>query len=180
MADYVMLEDIFETTENMTILRDNSYNDDGTDMVAGVDWFKFRETTAANFYVSGNTWIGIGQNSEQLKISRRDADLYTLKKKKGHCFQTINSSVSDGRAIVFMEITMLRPDLYGMHYFLIRGILSCILLKFRPLYPILGNVSFTQNQRIYHFQLQRERLLHFFIRMMLEMSMNCLMSRLYF
>ena len=83
MADYVMLEDIFETTENMTILRDNSYNDDGTDMVAGVDWFKFRETTAANFYVSGNTWIGIGQNSEQLKISRRDADLYTLKREEG-------------------------------------------------------------------------------------------------
>lgn len=23
MADYVMLEDIFETTENMTVLRDN-------------------------------------------------------------------------------------------------------------------------------------------------------------
>lgn len=37
MADYVMLEDIFETTENMTVLRDNSYNDDGTDTVAGVD-----------------------------------------------------------------------------------------------------------------------------------------------
>ena len=83
MADYVMLEDIFETTENMTVLRDNSYNDDGTDTVAGVDWFKFRETTAANFYVSGNTWIGIGQNSEQLKISRRDADLYTLKREEG-------------------------------------------------------------------------------------------------
>lgn len=37
MADYVMLEDIFETTENMTALRDNSYNDDDTDTVAGVD-----------------------------------------------------------------------------------------------------------------------------------------------
>ena len=79
-----------------------------------------------------------------------------------------------------MEITMLRPDLYGMHYFLIQGILSCILLKFRPLHPILGNVFFTQNQRIYHSQSQRERLLHSFIRTMLEMSMNCLMNRLYF
>ena len=59
----------------MQILRDNSLNDDGTDTVAGVDWFKFRETVATNFYVSGNTWIGIGQNSEQLKISRRDARL---------------------------------------------------------------------------------------------------------
>ena len=33
MADYVMLEDIFETTENMTVLRDNRLNDDGTDTV---------------------------------------------------------------------------------------------------------------------------------------------------
>ena len=64
MADYVMLEDIFETTENMTVLRDNRLNDDGTDTVTGVDWFRFRETTAASFYVSGNSWIGIGQNSE--------------------------------------------------------------------------------------------------------------------
>ena len=52
MADYVMLEDIFETTENMTILRDNSYNNDGTDMVAGVDWFKFRETQRLPIFMS--------------------------------------------------------------------------------------------------------------------------------
>ena len=56
MADYVMLEDIFETTENMTVLRDNRLNDDGTDTVTGVDWFRFMETTAASFYVSGNSW----------------------------------------------------------------------------------------------------------------------------
>lgn len=83
MADYVMIEDIFESTDYMQILRDNSLNDDGTDTVAGVDWFKFRETVAANFYVSGNTWIGMGQNSEQLKISRRDADLLTLRREEG-------------------------------------------------------------------------------------------------
>lgn len=83
MADYVMVEDILETTNNMQILRDNSLNDDGTDTVAGVDWFKFRETVASNFYVSGNTWIGMGQNSEQLKIGRRDADLLTLRREEG-------------------------------------------------------------------------------------------------
>lgn len=86
MADYVMLEDIFETTDYMQVLRDNSLNDDGTDTVAGVDWFNFREIAAANFYVSGNTWIGIGQNSEQLKISRRDADLLTLRREEGTLF----------------------------------------------------------------------------------------------
>lgn len=83
MADYIMLEDIFESTDNMEILRNNSLNDDGIDTVTGVDWFNFRKTTATNFYVSGNSWIGIGQNAEQLKISCRDADLYTLRREEG-------------------------------------------------------------------------------------------------
>lgn len=83
MADYIMVEDIFETTGNMEILRNNSVNDDGTDTAAGTDWFKFREITATNMYVSGNSWIGIGQNAEQLKVGRRDADLYTLRREEG-------------------------------------------------------------------------------------------------
>ena len=57
MADYVMIGDIFESVDNMQIIRNNSQNDDGTDTVVGVDWFKFRETTANTFFVSGNTWI---------------------------------------------------------------------------------------------------------------------------
>ena len=42
MADYVMLEDIFETTENMTVLRDNRLNDDGTDTVTAVSYTHLR------------------------------------------------------------------------------------------------------------------------------------------
>lgn len=42
MADYVMIGDIFESVDNMQIIRNNSQNDDGTDTVVGVDWFKFR------------------------------------------------------------------------------------------------------------------------------------------
>lgn len=83
MADYVMIEDIFESVDNMQIIRNNSQNDDGTDTIVGVDWFKFRETAASTFYVSGNTWIGMGQNAEQLKISRRDADVFTLRREEG-------------------------------------------------------------------------------------------------
>lgn len=86
MADYVMLEDIFETTEYMETLRNESLNDDGTDTVAGVDWFKFKENTADSFYVSGNSWIGMGQIAEQLKICRRDADLLTLRREEGTLF----------------------------------------------------------------------------------------------
>lgn len=117
MADYVMIEDIFESTDYMQILRDNSLNDDGTDTVAGVDWFKFRETVAANFYVSGNTWIGMGQNSEQLKISRRDADLLTLRREEGTLLTIISFFVSVGRDIAFMETGMQTQDLYGTRYF---------------------------------------------------------------
>lgn len=83
MADYIMVEDIFESTDNMDVLRNNSLNDDGTDTVTGVDWFKYKETVASTFYVSGNSWIGMGQNAEQLRISRRDADLYTLRREEG-------------------------------------------------------------------------------------------------
>lgn len=83
MADYVMIGDIFESVDNMQIIRNNSQNDDGTDTVVGVDWFKFRETTANTFFVSGNTWIGMGQNAEQLRISRRDADVFTLRREEG-------------------------------------------------------------------------------------------------
>ena len=99
MADYVMIGDIFESVDNMQIIRNNSQNDDGTDTVVGVDWFKFRETTANTFFVSGNTWIGMGQNAEQLRISRRDAIMSTA-------------------------VLMTVPDWSGMQSFLIQEILS--------------------------------------------------------
>ena len=155
MADYVMLEDIFETTGNMTVLRDNRLNDDGTDTVTGVEWFRFRETTAASFYVSGNSWIGIGQNSEQLKISRRDADLYTLKREEGTLLEHYK----------FLRI---RWEGYSAHgnnnastrliwdaLFLIPEILSFILLKSRFLPQALASAVFTQNQKIYRSRSQK-------------------------
>ena len=48
MADYVMLEDIFETTENMTVLRDNRLNDDSTDTVTGAASFTHPQPMAAS------------------------------------------------------------------------------------------------------------------------------------
>lgn len=83
MLDYGTVEDILKSTENMTVIRDNSLNDDGTDVVAGVDWFLFNGNTASTLYISGNSWIGIGINAEQLKIVRRDADLMTLRREEG-------------------------------------------------------------------------------------------------
>jgi hypothetical protein len=61
----------------MTAVRNNSENDDGTDTVAsGISWFYFNGVQVTNLYVSGNSWIGFGASSEQLKVNRRDAKVY--------------------------------------------------------------------------------------------------------
>lgn len=83
MLDYGTVEDILSTTANMTILRDNSLQDDGTDSVNGVDWFKYKGNTVSKLYVSGNSWIGFGENTEHLRIVRRDTDLMTLRREEG-------------------------------------------------------------------------------------------------
>lgn len=83
MLDYGTVEDILSTTANMTILRDNSLQDDGTDTVNGVDWFKYKGNTVSKLYVSGNSWIGFGENTEHLRIVRRDTDLMTLRREEG-------------------------------------------------------------------------------------------------
>jgi len=83
MVDYESIEDILQSTTNMTITRSNSLQDDGTDTIAGVSWFKYNRNIASSLYVSGNSWIGFGSNSEQLKIVRRDADLMTLRREEG-------------------------------------------------------------------------------------------------
>lgn len=86
MVDYGAFEEILKSTKNMTILRNNVLQDDGTDTVVGVDWFQYNGKTASTLYVSGNSWIGFGESSEQLKIVRRDTDLYTLRREEGTLF----------------------------------------------------------------------------------------------
>lgn len=83
MFDYGTIEDLLKSTAHMEILRNNSLQDDGTDTVKGVDWFPYKGKTASTLYVSGNSWIGFGENTEQLKIVRRDTDLMTLRREEG-------------------------------------------------------------------------------------------------
>ena len=78
MANYTTLQAAIDAgTTNMTAVRNNSENDDGTDTVAsGITWFYFNGVQVTNLYVSGNSWIGFGASSEQLKVNRRDAKVY--------------------------------------------------------------------------------------------------------
>lgn len=80
---FATLEELLNTTDGMTVLRNNSANDDSVDTVAGVDWFTFNNVVASNLYVSGNSFIGFGSNSEHLKVCRRDAKVYYLYRQEG-------------------------------------------------------------------------------------------------
>lgn len=72
------LSEMIGTTDGMMTVRNNSKNDDGTDTVQGVSWFKFNGVAADKIYINGNNWIGFGTSSEQLKICRRDGAVYSV------------------------------------------------------------------------------------------------------
>lgn len=78
-----ILEPFLNTTEGMSVLRNNVKNDDGTDPVEGVNWFLFGGRTVSTIYVSGNNWIGLGISEEQLKICRRDGAVYYVYRQEG-------------------------------------------------------------------------------------------------
>ena len=82
-GNYSRLPALLDTVQGMTILRENSKNDDGTDRVPGVEWFRFNGVAATNLYVNGNLWVGFGTSAEQLKIWRRDAAVYNVWHQQG-------------------------------------------------------------------------------------------------
>ena len=88
MADYNSLADMMNTTENMTQLINNSGQDDNVLTVDGGDWFFFKGTRASTLYVSGNSFIGMGVNAEQLLVCRRDTKLWNLYREEATLFGT--------------------------------------------------------------------------------------------
>jgi hypothetical protein len=83
MADYFSIQEVLSGTDNMTFIRNNVGNDSGTDTAPGVSWFLYNSVAAENIYVSGNSWMGIGTNSEQVKVHRRDAMSWTVRREEG-------------------------------------------------------------------------------------------------
>lgn len=74
------------TVEGMEIIVNNTKHDDDVVTVAGADWFQFNGLDAGNLYVSGNHFVGIGANSEQLKVCRRDGAMWYLYRQEGKLF----------------------------------------------------------------------------------------------
>ena len=83
MADTVSFDSLLDTTTGMTAIVNNKKHDDDVVSVTGVDWFTYAGKTASTIYVSGNNFIGFGQNAEQLKIWRRDGAVYYIYRQEG-------------------------------------------------------------------------------------------------
>ena len=91
MATYQTIAEMLEGIENMTVIRNNSRQDDGTDTLTGVDWFKFKNVVANNVYVSGNGWINFGSSSEGgLKVNRRDQASWYVWREEAYIRSTNN------------------------------------------------------------------------------------------
>ena len=99
MADYFSIKEVLATTENMAIIRDNSGNDDGTDTLTGVSWFSYNSVTAESIYVNGNSWIGIGSNTERSKSAGVMQRYGRSDVRKERSITTITFCASAGRAI---------------------------------------------------------------------------------
>lgn len=83
MADTVSFDSLLDTTAGMTTIVNNTKHDDDVVSVTGVDWFTYAGKIASTIYVSGNSFIGFGQNAEQLKICRRDGAIYYVYRQEG-------------------------------------------------------------------------------------------------
>lgn len=83
MADTVSFDSLLNTASGMTAIVNNTKHDDDTISVTGVDWFTYVGKTASTIYVSGNNWIGFGQNAQQLKICNRDGAVYYIYRQEG-------------------------------------------------------------------------------------------------
>ena len=81
---YFSLTPLLDSEVNMeTTVRNGSKNDDGTDAIAGVNWFLFGGIPAATLYVNGNNWIGFGVSSPQLNICNQDGAIYVILRQEG-------------------------------------------------------------------------------------------------
>ena len=87
MADTVSFDSLLNTTAGMTAVVNNTKHDDDVVSVTGVDWFIYAGKTASTIYVSGNSFIGFGQNTPHLKIWNRDGAIYYVYRQDG----TLNS-----------------------------------------------------------------------------------------
>lgn len=81
--NYSSIEEIVAGTDNAETIVNNVAHDDDSVSVNGADWLTFNGVAVSTIYCSGNSWLGFGNNSEDLKVNRRDAKMYYLWREEG-------------------------------------------------------------------------------------------------
>lgn len=83
MANYNDIADIVGSVVNATQLVSATKYDDNTYTLNGVDWFSYGGNVCNSIYANGNSWIGLGANSEHFKFNRQDNAMYNLWREEG-------------------------------------------------------------------------------------------------
>lgn len=82
--NYNSVQEILDAgISNMTVLRNYNKNDDGSDSITGASWLEFNGQTINTLYANGNSYIGMGQKAEHLKVNRVDGAMYYLYREEG-------------------------------------------------------------------------------------------------
>lgn len=83
MANYNNIVDIVGSVVNATQLVTSKKYDDNSYTLNGVDWFTYAGKVCNRIYANGNSWIGLGTNSEHFKFNRRDSVMWNLWREEG-------------------------------------------------------------------------------------------------
>lgn len=68
--------------DGMDVIRNNSNSDEGVDSFQAPAWLKWNGVPVDTIYVSSNSYIGLGQDAEMIKVNRTDAANYYVYKKE--------------------------------------------------------------------------------------------------
>lgn len=83
LNEYSSVEDIVSGVDNAKQTRTNSKLDDGSDSVIGVDFFTYNGNAVNNVYLNGNSYIGFGSDTADLKVNNRDNAMYNCWREEG-------------------------------------------------------------------------------------------------
>lgn len=90
MVNYNSVQEIFDAqTANMSYIRNNVKNDDGTDLVTVPEWFTYKGNPITTIGVSGNSYIGVqSTGASNIQFNHRDCASYYVLIEEGtlYCY----------------------------------------------------------------------------------------------
>ena len=87
--NYNDVQEIFDAgISNMTcLLKDSNSYDNGTYTVEGAEYATYRGAVISSIYAGGDSYFGIGSNTEHLRVNKRDARMRSLYREEGTLYK---------------------------------------------------------------------------------------------